>query len=416
MRSIQICLIPFLLISSLLAQSSSIWPDAHEYFAVDRPAVVLNLEQIKKRIRVPYSALKEEEMLAVQCRILVSDKGQYVRHIVTRSDHEELCESVSMQVATLRFIPAQKDNLEIASWVNVIFRFATPRVTVWEHSSIWEFIRAGFRKSPLSSETMVGLANLLQDSQWEQTIALTTVLLEDHRQRLMGSDPEQLVRIYTSRAMALLATGMPHEAHIDLNQAMCIATHVHSVQLSHHIRSLRILSGIATDHLDTQVEDLQMIQSGGQKEAFWSLLFPVLLSANFRKTITSEPVSKKTCEIMNHIFTIVWGLNAFDQHEFDTALIYMNQANTIGLPRESQRELSLRIAESLRQTNQQEKALAICQELLEAQPLDSFAHYVKGIILTDIGASKEGGYALQRAILLGLDHSNETKAISILAR
>ena len=413
-RSI-IHVILFLLITPFLAQSSDHIPAVHDYQPLDQQARVLNFERIKRKIRVPVSALKEKRILNIHCRILVNEHGSYVRHIFTRIDHEDLLGPVSIQVANLVFIPARKNYENVPSWVNIVFRFAPKEEALQPSSSCRESFFSGFRRRQLSAETTDLLQSNLEEGMWEDALALSSVLIEDHGKRLARNNPEQLIELYTSRAMAFLGLGLPESGHIDLNKAMGLQAESGVSDLPPNIHALRILSGMATNHHDTQVEDFRLVESYMDREEQWNLWFPILLSSQFRSTLSEQPsgpvLTHFTAEEIN---TIVLGLNALDRHDFHAALRWMNQATRFGLPQSFNRELSFRIAEALRQTGQQAEALNICEELLESQPLDPFTYYVKGIILLDIGATAEGNEALQKSILLGLDAENRSKVISLL--
>lgn len=410
-----IYVILILLFPPLIAQSTSPWPGVHDYQSLDQQAIVLNLEKVKRKIRVPVSALREQRVLNMHCRVLVNQHGAYVRHVFTRIDHEDLLGPVSIQVANLAFVPARREQKNVPSWVNVVFRFFPKRETLQQHSTFRESLLSGFRRDHLSPETSELLQAHLQERRWEEALAYSSVLIEDYGKRLRKHHPEQLIFLYLSRAEALLSAGLPESAHLDLNTAICLRAEHQLDDFSSTISALRILSGIASDHQGTRMEDFRQIQSDLTEEKVWKIWFPILLSGTFRaslpQVVFDQPMGHPQTE---EIMTIIQGLNALDRHDFHEALFWMNRATQFGLPQSLHRELSHRIAESLRQTDQQPQALNICEELLETQPLDPFTHYLKGIILLDIGATEDGNESLQRSILLGLDPENRSKAISLL--
>ena len=99
---------------------------------------------------------------------------------------------------------------------------------------------------------------------------------------------------------------------------------------------------------------------------------------------------------------MISGLGLMAEHRFAEALPWLEVAGSYARPGVWQREIDLRIAECLRHLNQMETSLNQCQHVLESAPLDPFPHFVKGILLMDIGAYEDGTATLQKALALGL--------------
>ena len=56
-------------------------------------------------------------------RILIDEKGNYVRHIVAKSTNWRVLKEVEKHVKELRFTPAYQHNKPIKFWLNVPFNF-----------------------------------------------------------------------------------------------------------------------------------------------------------------------------------------------------------------------------------------------------------------------------------------------------
>lgn len=62
-------------------------PNPNDYIAVDKEAVVLNYEEVKKQIGYPEIAKEINLEGKVVIRILVDEKGKYVKSIVLKDPH-----------------------------------------------------------------------------------------------------------------------------------------------------------------------------------------------------------------------------------------------------------------------------------------------------------------------------------------
>ena len=95
-------------------------------FAEDEP-VLLNFEEINKRIGYPSEALKAKIEGKVFCRILVDKQGNCINYVTTRASHPLLKEAVKPFVRQLHFIPAKLNNDPLLYWTNVVFTFDIKR-------------------------------------------------------------------------------------------------------------------------------------------------------------------------------------------------------------------------------------------------------------------------------------------------
>ncbi|MEM6628362.1 MAG: energy transducer TonB [Bacteroidota bacterium] len=98
-------------------------PDLFEYHQVDVKAVALNQHLVRKSIGYPSKAIKDGIEGKVFCRVLVDEKGHYVRHELTRVDHPLLGKAVDPKVHYLKFSPAFIKRNPVSTWTNVVFSF-----------------------------------------------------------------------------------------------------------------------------------------------------------------------------------------------------------------------------------------------------------------------------------------------------
>ncbi|MEM6346853.1 MAG: energy transducer TonB [Bacteroidota bacterium] len=90
---------------------------------VDVEPVPINLHQVRHRINIP-SALRGLNTTArVKLRVLVDEKGDYVRHRQPQHLYPELAQAVNEQAAKLSFLPALRNGKPVPYWVEIRFVF-----------------------------------------------------------------------------------------------------------------------------------------------------------------------------------------------------------------------------------------------------------------------------------------------------
>ncbi len=98
-------------------------PDINKWMVTEDEPEELNLNEVKRAIGYPILAREAGIQGSVVVRILVNEKGYYVRHKVIKKVHPILSEEVEKHLPKLRFTPAMKDGNPVKFWVNVPFRF-----------------------------------------------------------------------------------------------------------------------------------------------------------------------------------------------------------------------------------------------------------------------------------------------------
>ncbi|MEM6263137.1 MAG: energy transducer TonB [Bacteroidota bacterium] len=89
----------------------------------EQMAIPLNLPFIKDQIGYPKMAIDAGISGKVVFRILVNERGQYVRHFVFESDNPVLRLACEEKLPLMRFIPAKRYGMPTKCWINVPFHF-----------------------------------------------------------------------------------------------------------------------------------------------------------------------------------------------------------------------------------------------------------------------------------------------------
>lgn len=87
----------------------------------------VNLDDIRQLVGYPQIARDAGIEGMVVVRILVDERGSYVRHKVIKQAHPILTEACEKQLPRLRFTPAIQGNRAVKFWVNVPFKFSLVR-------------------------------------------------------------------------------------------------------------------------------------------------------------------------------------------------------------------------------------------------------------------------------------------------
>lgn len=83
----------------------------------------INMGEVRKAIGYPPVAREANIQGQVMLRILVDEKGNYMRHIVSKAAHPLLQLEVEKHVHELRFTPNLQNGKPIKCWVNIPFNF-----------------------------------------------------------------------------------------------------------------------------------------------------------------------------------------------------------------------------------------------------------------------------------------------------
>ena len=96
-------------------------PHINEINSVDREPVVKNLTDVTRRIQYSYSCASRRAGLSgtVVARVLVDQKGDYLRHRIISRTNNELSHRSDRFLRCLKFEPAIKSRRPVPAWVDV---------------------------------------------------------------------------------------------------------------------------------------------------------------------------------------------------------------------------------------------------------------------------------------------------------
>ncbi len=402
-------------LAQIHAQSQASYPSDLEYVSLDKEAEVLNLDEILGRITYPVQVLKLEKEHKVYCRILVNERGAYVRHYLSRVDHPLLEAAVSLEIPHLRFAPARKDGRPVACWVNVRLKFpAHIRACDLERIPVGKSRRSTGSRHHTHAELTSQLGSLLEAQDWAGLVQWCDRNLSRHNLTLYrygskGQLPYSQSQLFALRGYAQLQLGYFEQAQLDIQEGLALVRLYADSTLECELRAMRVLIGAYFGNISSQVEDMSYLCEEWKRHRAWQIWEEVVASSKFQERWQYNMLRKETT--FSLATELVTGLCHLKMHEFDRAVPHLECVRGLIESGIWQRALDLRVTECLRQHQQHELALNRCQSVLEAAPLDPFPYFVKGILMMDIGAQLEGKQLLRKSILLGLDGHAKTQAL-----
>lgn len=95
----------------------------NDFMLVDKEPVPMNLAEVNKMIGYPPDAIASKIEGKVIARILVDEKGTYVKHIILKDPHPILTNAVESKISNLTFKPAIQNGKPIKLWYTIPFDF-----------------------------------------------------------------------------------------------------------------------------------------------------------------------------------------------------------------------------------------------------------------------------------------------------
>ena len=86
-------------------------------------AIAINMAEVRQLIEYPAEAIDLGLQSRVVARLLINEKGDYVRHIIIRGDYPIFVKEVEKHLSKLRFSPTIINGKATYFWVNVHFGF-----------------------------------------------------------------------------------------------------------------------------------------------------------------------------------------------------------------------------------------------------------------------------------------------------
>ena len=106
--------------------SGNTLPQPFDVFLGEMP-VPLNLDDVRKSISYPQEAREARLEGKVSYRVLVSDKGEYVRHELIRATNPLFDRHCARQLKALRFQPGKMGERAVPVWITIPFAFQLNR-------------------------------------------------------------------------------------------------------------------------------------------------------------------------------------------------------------------------------------------------------------------------------------------------
>ncbi|MEL6672299.1 MAG: energy transducer TonB [Bacteroidota bacterium] len=111
------------LLCLLLAFSSQL---SYAQDAGETPPKVLNLTEVYKGMKYPKAAYEAKIEGKVFVKILVDQRGKYVKHEFLGNPHELLSQAVEDQLDQVKFSAGEKDGQKVSAWVTLPILFKIP--------------------------------------------------------------------------------------------------------------------------------------------------------------------------------------------------------------------------------------------------------------------------------------------------
>jgi TonB family protein len=102
---------------------TTVFPGPDEFVIVEKPAIPINLTEFKLELGYPTEAKRLEVSGKVILKVLVNERGNYVRHIVLKDPHAALTTAVESKIRQLRYAPAVHGSKAVPYWITLPFDF-----------------------------------------------------------------------------------------------------------------------------------------------------------------------------------------------------------------------------------------------------------------------------------------------------
>lgn len=114
-----------LIVIASIAQSDTTnqEPDITSFIVASQEPTPVNMNDIRTAIGYPAEAIEQDIEGQVVVRVLVDEKGAYVKHKTIKKGHPILAEQVEKHIDKLKFTPAIQEDNPIKFWVNIPFSF-----------------------------------------------------------------------------------------------------------------------------------------------------------------------------------------------------------------------------------------------------------------------------------------------------
>ncbi len=371
-------------------------PGLFDYQKVDLKPSPLNQNLVRKAIGYPSKAIKEGIEGKVFCRVLVDDKGNYIKHKLTRVDHPLLGKAVNGKVHFLKFTPAFIKRRSVSAWVNVVFSFR-------EKDQHLEFDRVKL-VSPLSRKLNNPLKRAsyfqsegqmaLEEENYRAAVRMFSQVIEIGKEHHKKASFKKLsLAAYSARGKVYSFQGDFEQAIKDYTEAIGLAQTGLKKQNDVQIQLLFLYQTRAYLYLSRgepyeALEDLRRVEQTASEKIY---TIDALLAEVYLELEEWEKAQEKLAETQLGMDSASEELSS----EFQ-AYVYLLKG-------------ILQI-----QQNTYEEAFASLQESINLQAANPIAYFYKGLAIWQLEGKQHVCENMQIAIDLGLSGNRLTQAEKLL--
>jgi TonB family protein len=393
-------------------------PDINDFIAVDFAPDPVNMLEVKTAIGYPQAAIDSNISGVVVVRILVDEKGKYVKHKLIKSPGKALSDAVEGKITQLYFSPAMQGTKAIKFWVNVPFHFRLTERSTDDIAYIEEVVKAYSKKIAEKPEDYtLYLQRGVQYSNAEDfEKALddfnTSINLNPKKNKKKSRDYFYLFFAQLHRGKTYNARGEWEQAKFNFNAALQTFKEikVKDTLMEQVLPNIYLERGVAFSRMDLYKEAIADYDMAIQLDAENACLihgfkYDLALSQKDYPLVVSSLDELIACEPNNPSYTLHYnrgyykiraGMYKEALTDLDT-VIQLSDIIYLQLGAINQK------AEAYRLMGNTDEALAQTQEAMDINLLHPSAYFSRGKIYKDLGKVKEACADFDRAISYGLE-------------
>ncbi len=400
---------------SMLGQEE---PDINQFVAVDFPPEPINMNEIKTAIGYPQAAIDSNIFGVVVVRVLVDEKGAYVKHKIIKSPSSVLSDAVSAKLSALSFTPAMVGSKAIKFWVNVPFHFRLTERSKTDQTYIEEVVAAYSKKIEEKPEDYtLYLQRGVQYSNAENFDKAIedfdkSISLNPKKNKKKSRDYFYLFFAQLHRGKAYNYKGEWELAKANFNAAFQTFDEIKVVDslMEQVLPNIYIERGLAYARLDMYSEALGDYKTAIAKDnenacLVHGFIYDLAISKKDYPLIVSSLDELIACEPGNLAYTLHYnrGYYKIRAGQYESALKDLDtvarQSNNIYLKLGAINQR----AEAFRLMGKTTEALAETQKAMEINLLHPSAYFFRGKIQKDLGKHEDACADFEKAIAYGLE-------------
>ncbi|MDX2285159.1 MAG: TonB family protein [Bacteroidia bacterium] len=397
-------------------------PDINQFVYADREPQPLNLDEVRKLIGYPETAVRLSLEGKVVVRILVNEQGEYVRHKLVTEAAAPLTLAVEEHISKLRFKPAVADDRAIPFWINIPFSF---KLVSEEEAALRNEIKLLSDSIQAAPSDYVlrhkrGLMYFRMNMPDEALADFSESLrLNPRKNKKKDPKPYQYLAYASYSRAAVQAGKQAHEAAIaDYTAVLEIAAEMKapdsSVQATVPLALLNRAFAYAMDSAwDAARADLRKVVDSypDQRCEAYDLLAEVALIKEDPAELAWIYEGLVACRPEEYLLRYSLGYYRSETGKYPEAIrefdVIAEKSNNQTL----QLAALNRAAWCYLQQNQLDQAQEKVNQTLKINALNALAYYYEGQILSQRGQQQDACTRIRRALTFGLEGEERTAAI-----